>query len=234
MKKNPTLQKKGEIVYPESDGKPMAETDLHRDLLLQSIEVFKRYFPDSYVSGNIFLYYEKDNPRRSISPDVLLALEEKPGRKRVYKTWESAPLDLVIELTSISTKSEDYKSKKEIYSKILKVPNYIIYDPERLILDVFMLKEDHYEQLEADERNLYYLAHLNIFVAQDDKVSLRFFDPYRNPLLTQEERIKLESQKAKEEFRRAENETEQRMLAEKRIKELEALLRERDTKDDLN
>ncbi len=227
MKKNLTLQKKGEIVYPESDGKPMAETDLHRDLLSQSIEVFKTYFPDSYVSGNIFLYYEKDNPRKSISPDVLLVVKEKPGRKRVYKTWESASLDLVIELTSISTKNEDYKSKKEIYSKILKVPNYIIYDPERLILDVFMLKGDHYEQLEADERSLYYLSHLNIFVAQDDKVFLRFFDSYGHLLLTQEERIELES-------KRAEKESQQRVIAEQKIKELDALLKERDTKDDLN
>ena len=42
-----------EIDYPESDGKPMAETDIHRDLILELIEILKVWFlqnADVYVT----------------------------------------------------------------------------------------------------------------------------------------------------------------------------------------
>ncbi len=49
-----------EIAYPESDGEPMAETDVHRDLMTDSLlHPLKEYFrhrDDVYVSGNLFLY----------------------------------------------------------------------------------------------------------------------------------------------------------------------------------
>src|SRR5438045_3668583 len=46
-----------EDLYPSSDGKPMAETELHRDLMIYSIEALKvRYAedPNTQVSGNNF------------------------------------------------------------------------------------------------------------------------------------------------------------------------------------
>ena len=32
-------------IYPESDGKPMAETDTHRDLILLMIDLLRQAFP---------------------------------------------------------------------------------------------------------------------------------------------------------------------------------------------
>ena len=46
------------IDYPESDGKPMAETDLHRQLmneLISQLDYFFQTDPEVYVTGNIFL-----------------------------------------------------------------------------------------------------------------------------------------------------------------------------------
>ena len=48
------------IEYPTSDGKPMAETDLHRDLLADGIGTLKHFYadrPSVYVSGHLLLYY---------------------------------------------------------------------------------------------------------------------------------------------------------------------------------
>jgi hypothetical protein len=49
-----------EIDYPETDGKPMAESDLHRDLMFYIIHRLQRYFAGKrvYVTGNLLLYYE--------------------------------------------------------------------------------------------------------------------------------------------------------------------------------
>jgi hypothetical protein len=60
--------------YPTSDGKPMAETDRHRDLMQDLIQTLQEFFASSprvYVSGNLLLFYERGNRRRYVSPDVL-------------------------------------------------------------------------------------------------------------------------------------------------------------------
>ncbi|MBI3359491.1 MAG: Uma2 family endonuclease, partial [Chloroflexi bacterium] len=61
------------IIYPESDGKPMAETGIHVLLiayLIGMLRAFFRHRPDVYVSGNMFMYYEEGNPRKVVAPDV--------------------------------------------------------------------------------------------------------------------------------------------------------------------
>ena len=64
------------VVYPESDGKPFAETEYYRDIMIDFIQMLKHYFrdvDDVHVSGNLLMYYEEGNPRKSVSPDVFVA-----------------------------------------------------------------------------------------------------------------------------------------------------------------
>jgi Uma2 family endonuclease len=121
------------LVYPESDGEPMAETEKHRKVMVDLIDILEQYFqhaPDVHVSGNLLLYYEEGNPRKSVSPDVFMVRGLSKKELRVYKTWEQPPtLDFVLELVSPSTFRRDFTEKKEIYEKILRVKEYYIYDP---------------------------------------------------------------------------------------------------------
>ena len=121
------------LVYPESDGEPMAETGRHVRLLLDMIETIDWHFrdaPDVHVCGNMFLYYEEGNPRKVISPDVFMVRGVSKKDLRTYKTWEQQPyLDFVLELASPSTYTKDFNEKKTIYEKILRVKEYYIYDP---------------------------------------------------------------------------------------------------------
>jgi len=120
--------------YPSSDGKPMAETDWHRDLMLtliQTLEIHFRADPEVYVSGNLLVFYEPGNKRRHISPDVLVVRGVPKTPKRLnYLTWEEgkAP-DVVIELTSKTTRSEDVRKKKDLYRDVLRIPEYFLFDP---------------------------------------------------------------------------------------------------------
>ncbi len=81
----------GNSDYPTSDGRPMAETDLHRTLMLDLIETLKlRYVDDAdtYVSGNLLIFYEQGNKRRHVSPDVFV-VKGVPKRQRLnYLVWE--------------------------------------------------------------------------------------------------------------------------------------------------
>lgn len=121
-----------EIEYPSSDGKPMAETDQHRDDMIALIEGLKARYaqrPDAYVAGNLLVYYEEHNPKARFAPDVFVVLGVPRRRRRVYKLWEEKkPPSVVIEVTSRGTWLEDEGKKKALYAR-LGVPEYFLYDP---------------------------------------------------------------------------------------------------------
>ncbi len=105
-----------EIEYPTTDGKPMAETDLHRREMTDIIQELEDFFADRprvYVSGNLLLYYEEGNPRKHVAPDTLVALDvPKEPNREYYLVWkEGKAPDFVAEITSKSTRREDQKTK---------------------------------------------------------------------------------------------------------------------------
>jgi Uma2 family endonuclease len=121
-----------QIDYPERDGKPMAETDTHRQAMTDTIQTLADFFrdqPDVYVAGNLLLYYEEGNPKASVAPDVFVVFGVPKGLRRTYKLWEErqAPA-VVIEFTSRSTRLEDQGEKRVVYSW-LGVREYFLCDP---------------------------------------------------------------------------------------------------------
>jgi Uma2 family endonuclease len=121
--------------YPTSDGKPMAETDDHRDLMVDLIETLKVYYLASawvYVSGNLLIYYVPGDKRRHISPDVFVVRGVAKHNRDYYLVWEEgkAP-EVAVELTSKSTRREDQGRKMVIYRDILKVKEYFLFDPHQ-------------------------------------------------------------------------------------------------------
>lgn len=109
------------VHYPESDGKPMAETDVHRDEMVYFINALRQHYRDQevYVSGNLLLYYVEGDPRRCVSPDCLVAFGRPAGQRRIYKTWEEGKVpDVVIEVTSSSTRREDQTTKRQLYARL--------------------------------------------------------------------------------------------------------------------
>ena len=120
------------IHYPESDGRPMAESDLHRDEMVYFIDALKDHFRDDplvYVSGNLLLYYEGGAPRSVVAPDVFVVRGVPKGQRRIYKLWEEGmPPCLVVEVTSESTRDEDLVTKRGRYEQ-LGVEEYFLYDP---------------------------------------------------------------------------------------------------------
>ncbi|MGH9801571.1 MAG: hypothetical protein ACRD82_14505, partial [Blastocatellia bacterium] len=78
-------------IYPESDGKPMAETDIHRNLLADLVFTLENHYraePDVYVSGNLLVYYVEGNPAKCFAPDVFVVRGVPKGQRRIYKLWE--------------------------------------------------------------------------------------------------------------------------------------------------
>jgi Uma2 family endonuclease len=121
-----------EIEYPYSDGKPMAESDLHRDemvYLIQALDDRYRETPDVYVAGNLLLYYVPGDRKAVVAPDVFLVKGVPKGKRKSFLLWKEGRRPcFVIEVTSESTRGEDLNKKKDIYQR-LGVDEYFLHDP---------------------------------------------------------------------------------------------------------
>src|SRR5262245_13857684 len=109
------LRSLGPDEYPTSDGRPVAETDLHRELMFALIQMLQAWYagdPNVYVSGNLLVFYERGNRLRHLSPDVFVVKGVPKRLRDNYLIWEEGKsLDLVIELTSKTKKDEDIDDK---------------------------------------------------------------------------------------------------------------------------
>ena len=144
------------IWYPESDGRPMGETDRHRSAMIRHIEILSRYYAGQqvYVTGDLLVYYEAGDPTKFIVPDAFVAKGLEPGERRTYKIWEEGkPPDVVIETTSRKTRKKDATIKPSLYAQ-LGVPEYFIFDPEGDYLaprlQGFRLVGESYERIPSD------------------------------------------------------------------------------------
>ena len=124
-------------LYPETDGKPMAASDLHLEILIWLLQTLKAHFaemPDVYVSGDILTYYTEGDPRAVVAPDVLVAFGIAQKRRHTYKVWEEGKVpDFVMEFSSKTTYQNDLTDKMALYAA-LGIPNYLLYDAEALYL----------------------------------------------------------------------------------------------------
>lgn len=124
-----------EALYPDSDGEPMAETELHLQEMVYAWEALNQRFqrePDVFVGANMFLYYREGDPSGVVAPDAFVVKDvpKLPGgrERRTYLLWKEgrAPC-FVLETTSESTQEQDVK-KKRIYEQ-LGVAEYFQFDP---------------------------------------------------------------------------------------------------------
>ena len=177
-----------DVIYPESDGLPIAESDAARNYLIYGVEALERYFQkDSqvYVSGNLFIYYEQGNPKAVVAPDVFVVFGVEKRKRLSYKTWEEGDKmpDFILEITSKSTASEDRGIKKGLYA-YLGVKEYFQYDPTadylKPCLQGFRLMEGNYlpilGQLNGDRLSIY-AETLGLELRLEADGEMRFYDP---------------------------------------------------------
>lgn len=226
-----------EIDYPESDGKPMGETDLHRNWMVRIIDILQHRYRGQqvYVSGDLLLYYEEGNPKKFFVPDVFVVLDCPPGLRRTFKVWEEGKVpSTIFEVTSRSTKREDQGRKPQAFARI-GVPEYFLYDPTSDYLDPpvrgFRLSGREYVPIEPDDTGALVSEQLQIAMRlEGDQLAL--YDQASGERLLMEaeaERAAFERERAASKRERAafERESAARQAAEAELQRLRKLLDER-------
>jgi Uma2 family endonuclease len=123
-----------EIEYPSSDGKPMAETMLHGQVIVDTRDMLVDWFQEEplvLVWGDLLVYYVEGDPRQHLTPDLFLVrgVPKLPLRD-TYLVWKEGKFpQAIIEVTSKTTAEEDQHGKLVIYRNIWKVQEYFLFDP---------------------------------------------------------------------------------------------------------
>jgi Uma2 family endonuclease len=126
-----------ELEYPESDGKPMAETDIHwrRMVLIRTLLEWRYRRQRVYVGSNLLVYYKQGAPRKCFAPDVFVVKDCPPGDRRTFRIWEEGRTpSTIFEVTSLKTRNEDEVIKPRVYSRI-GVQELFLFDPTSDYLD---------------------------------------------------------------------------------------------------
>lgn len=209
------------------------ESDYHRDLANLLIGLLRRHFGRAaYVGGNQAVYYSELQVRNRdfLAPDVFCVKGAHGDASRlgwvVWKEGGKTP-DLVVEITSPSTASEDRGRKRQIYEQLLHVREYFIFDPLTGTLEGLRLTEDGFVPIGPDDTGRLRsevldgaLGTLDGVYQGRDMTWVRVFDADGVAVPLGEELAAVSAERADAEAQRAEAEAQR---AEKEAQRAEAL-----------
>jgi Uma2 family endonuclease len=123
-----------EIIYPETDGEPMAQNTQQAEVMMTLKENLDALFADRddvFVAIDHFWYPVKGHPEIRQAPDVMVVLGRPKRHRGSYKQWEEGniPPQVVFEVVSPGNTQEEWDAKLKFYRQH-GVQEYYIYDPD--------------------------------------------------------------------------------------------------------
>lgn len=121
-----------DVVYPESDGKPMADNTLQWDWMVKIVGELREMFAGQnvFAAGDLFWYPVKGKPSIVTAPDAMVAFGRPPGYRGSYLQWKEdgiAP-QVVFEVLSPNNTPEEMEEKFNWYDRY-GVEEYYFIDP---------------------------------------------------------------------------------------------------------
>jgi Uma2 family endonuclease len=201
------------------DGEPL-ESNRHRiamNVLIESIHRAYQGRNDYFAGGNMFIYYrsEQVQNRDFRGPDFFVTLNVDGEKQRQgWVVWEEGGRypDVIVELISPSTASQDVGKKKEIYQDVFRTRDYFVYDPfqENSLQGWYLDQNFRYKAIAPDERGWLWCESLGLWlgtwkgtILKETAPWLRFYDGDGNLVLLNEELAQQEKQRAAQEKQRA-------------------------------
>ena len=123
-----------EIIYPSSDGKPMADNTIQARWIITLYNNLSVLFAgqEVFVAADLLWYPVEGQPRIAAAPDVLLAFGRPAGDRMSYLQWKEANVapQVVFEVLSPSNTAMEMLNKQQFYQKY-GVEEFIVIDPGR-------------------------------------------------------------------------------------------------------
>jgi Uma2 family endonuclease len=139
------------LLYPDSDGKPMAEnTEQYRWIVIlkENLEILFASAIDVFIAADLLWYpvQVQSLPAPREAPDVMVIFGRPKGRRGSYQQWREANVSpqVVFEILSPSNKTrrgeDEMEEKLEFYQRY-GVEEYYVYDPDTLALGGWLRQE---------------------------------------------------------------------------------------------
>ncbi|MEI2780000.1 MAG: Uma2 family endonuclease [Candidatus Competibacter sp.] len=140
-----------EIIYPDSDGKPMADNTRQFRYIVTIQGGIAALFadrPDVFVAGDLLWYpVEGDNKIRA-APDTMVVFGRPPGDRGSYLQWREDGLapQVVFEVLSPGNTVAEM-TRKFLFYEQYGVEEYYVYDPDRGSLDGWIRRDGRLEDV---------------------------------------------------------------------------------------
>jgi len=143
-----------DIIYPESDGKPLADNTLQFrwiTILKWGIDGLFKDDPNVFVAGDLLWYPIEHRPQIVQAPDVMVVLGRPKGDRRSYKQWEedNIPPQVVFEIASKSNTVKELEGTKLDFYERHGADEYYLYDPDRVLLKGWLRSENRLQPIES-------------------------------------------------------------------------------------
>ena len=148
----PKLAPQSEIIYPESDGQPMADNTKQFRLIVtikENLDLLFANRADVFIAGDLLWYSVENNNKIRQAPDVMVVFGRPKGDRGSYQQWkeDNIPPQVVFEILSPGNRPQEM-TKKFIFYERHGIEEYYIYDPDEAYLEGYQRKGGYLEEIE--------------------------------------------------------------------------------------
>jgi Uma2 family endonuclease len=219
-----------QVVYPESDGQPMADNTLQFEWITTikfGADALFEDDPNVFVAGDLLWYPVEGRRDICAAPDVMVVFGRPKGHRRSYQQWREGGIapQVVFEVLSPSNGPLEMTRKAYLYERF-GVEEYYVYDPDNGELSGWIRDGDHLREI--PEMDGWVSPRLGVrfeiregvleVVRPDGERFLTYMDLSRQRQV-ERQRAEEERQRAEEERQRAEEERQRAEEEAQRAKE---------------
>ena len=158
-----------DIIYPDSDGQPMADNTKQFQWIVtikENLEILFASQSNVFVAGDL-LWYPVSGETIRQAPDVLVVFGRPKGDRGSYKQWEeeNIPVQVVFEILSPGNTLKEMAKKLRFYERY-GVEEYYIYDPDKNDLNGWLRTQ------ESEQNRLEVIEEINTWVSP--RLGIRF------------------------------------------------------------
>ena len=213
MKSRALPTQPAEVIYPDSDGQPMADNTRQFDYIVMIQGGLAALFADRsdvFVAGDLLWYPVEGNIQIRAAPDAMVAFGRPPGYRGSYVQCREGGVapQVAFEVLSPSNTRAEMRRKLQFYEQY-GVEEYYEYDPDRGMLKGWLRRNGQLEPVTAMEGWVSPLLGIRFSLEGADLVLYRPDGRRFETFVALEQRADTERQRADTERQRAERLTEQ-------------------------
>jgi len=226
-----------EIIYPCSDGQPMADSTIQYKLIVtikEGCESLLKDDPNVFIAADLLWYPVEGRTDISQAPDVMVVFGRPKGDRRSYLQFreDNIPPQVVFEIRSYSDSQLKMNKKFSFYNRY-GVEEYYLYDPAQNELTGWQRIEGMLEVIEPMEGWIsprlgvrFELGSEGLEIYRPDGEKFLSYSEINAERLLERRRAEQEFQRAEEASQRAEEASQRAEQEAQKAERLAAKLRE--------